>query len=218
MENIYTAELISYDGKVLMLAPSESIDRPLLQKEVHSVELRLVDGRTISADQRRKIFAVIRDISLWSGHDPEYLRQLLTWDFRSIDGRETFSLSNIDITTAKEFLNYLIDFCFKFDVPSNDTLLHRTDDIGRYLYMCLEHRKCAICNKRAEVHHVDRVGIGRDRETVVHIGLKAVALCKEHHEEAHRREHELFAENYIYGIPLDKYLCERLNLNTYSRR
>lgn len=70
MENIYTAELISYDGNVLTVAPSVPIERSLLQKEVHSVELRLVDGRTISADQRRKIFAIIRDISLWSGHDP----------------------------------------------------------------------------------------------------------------------------------------------------
>ncbi len=218
MENIYTAELISYDGNVLTVAPSVPIERSLLQKEVHSVELRLVDGRTISADQRRKIFAIIRDISLWSGHDPEYLRQLLTWDFRSIDGREAFSLSDTDVTTAKEFINYLIDFCFRFDVPSKDTLLHQTDDIGRYLYMCLEHRKCAICNKRAEVHHVDRIGIGRDRESIVHIGLKAIALCREHHEEAHQHEHELFEEHHIYGISLDRYLCERLNLNTKPRR
>lgn len=218
MENIYTADLISYDGNVLVVAPSAPIERSLLQKEVHSVELRLVDGRTISAEQRRKIFAIIRDISLWSGHDPEYLRQLLTWDFRSIDGREAFSLSDTDVTTAKEFINYLIDFCFRFDVPAKDTLLHQTDDIGRYLYMCLEYRKCAICNRRAEVHHVDRIGIGRDRESVVHIGLKAIALCREHHDEAHRHERELFDEHCIYGIHLDRFLCEKLNLNTEPRR
>lgn len=32
MENIYTAELISYDGNVLTVAPSVPIERSLLQK------------------------------------------------------------------------------------------------------------------------------------------------------------------------------------------
>lgn len=86
------------------------------------------------------------------------------------------------------------------------------------MYMCLEHRKCAICNKPAEVHHVDRIGIGRDREKVVHVGLRAIALCREHHNEAHIREKELFEENYIYGIKLDEYLCRCLSLNTKERR
>ncbi|MDQ4679658.1 putative HNHc nuclease, partial [Stenotrophomonas maltophilia group sp. RNC7] len=36
-------------------------------------ELRLDDGRTISADQRKKIYATIKDISLHTGHMPEEL-------------------------------------------------------------------------------------------------------------------------------------------------
>ncbi len=207
-----TARIRGYDGQCLLLEPLSPVDRELLQKQVDTVELRLNDGRTISADQRRKIFALIRDISLWSGHDPEYLRQYLTWDFICHSDRDWFSLSDTDVTTAKEYINYLVDFCFRFDVPAKDTLLHQTDDIGRYLYLCLEHRKCAICNRHAEVHHVDRIGMGRDREHIVHEGLLAVALCREHHDEAHRQERELFEENHIYGIRLDAYLCRCLHL------
>lgn len=108
---------------------------------------------------------------------------------------------------------YLIQFCFHWGVPTKDSLLTQTDDIGKYLYLCLENRRCAICNQPAEVHHVDRVGMGRDREAIVHVGLNAIALCRRHHEEAHRREKALFADYHIYGIKLDRHLCKVLSLN-----
>lgn len=73
-------------------------------------------------------------------------------------------------------------------------------------------------NDPAEVHHVDKIGMGRDRERMVHIGLRAIALCRKHHEEAHRNEKALFAKYHIYGIRLDKYLCDILRLNTDERR
>lgn len=215
---ITTAKILRVIENQLVLAPNENISREILRKNIDSIELRLNDGRTISNEQRKKTFAIIRDIALWSGHEPEYLRSFLTWDFCRESNCDFFSLSDVDMTTAKDFITYLIDFCFAWDVPTKDTLLNQTDDIGRYLYMCLEHRKCAICNKRAEVHHVDRVGMGRDREKIVHIGLKAIALCTEHHEEAHIREKELFEEFFVYGIKLDEYLCRCLNLNTKERR
>lgn len=93
-------------------------------------------------------------------HEPEELRQYLEWDFCSRAMREWFSLSDCDMTTAREFITYLISFCFHWGVPTKDSLLTQTDDIGKYLYLCLENRRCAICNRPAEVHHVDRIGMG----------------------------------------------------------
>lgn len=214
---ITTAKILRYDGDQLIVAPNEKIGREILQKQIDTVEIRLNDGRSISAEQRRKIFALVRDIALWSGHEPEEIRSFLTWDFCCKNECEYFSLSDVDMTTARQFLNYLIDFTFTHSVPTKDTLLYQTDDIGKYLYYCLEHRKCAICNKRAEVHHVDRIGMGRDREKIVHIGLLAIALCREHHDMAHLNEKALFEKYFIYGIKLDKYLCDILNLNTKER-
>ena len=148
----------------LFFLPNEPLDREILQKQVESIEIRLNDGRTISADQKAQNLCNHTRYIPWSGHEPEYLRSYLTWDYIQKNELDWFSLSNTDMTTAKEFLNYLIDFCFDWDVPTKDTLLNQTDDIGKYLYLCLEHRKCAICNKRADVHHVDVVGMGRNRE------------------------------------------------------
>lgn len=209
---VCTAKILEYDGHRLVLAPEEPILRELIQKDVENVELRLDDGRGISAAQRKKVFAVIRDIALWSGHEPEYLRGLFTWEFCCREGVEAFSLSDVDMTTARAFITYLIEFCMAHNVPTKKPLSAYSDDVERYLYQCLEHRKCAVCNGPAQVHHIDRVGMGRDRRHIHHQGLKAVALCHRHHMEAHGRGEGFLEENHIWGIALDAYLCGRLGL------
>lgn len=211
---ITTAKIKSYDGENLVVLPYVPLTREILQKRSSDVEIKLWDGREISPVQRRKIYATIRDVSAWSGHEPEELKQYFKWNFCSLDGRESFSLSDVDMTTAREFISYLIEFCFYNNVPTQDSMLNRTDDIGKYLYLCLEHRKCAVCNKKADVHHVDRVGMGRNRDEIIHLGMEAVALCREHHNEAHMMGDRSFFEKYhIYGIKLDEYLCKVLSLN-----
>lgn len=214
---VCNAKILGYDGTRLVVAPLESIDRELLKKQVNNIEIRLVDGRHISNEQRKYIFAIVRDIADWCGYIPEELRGIITWKFCELYDIEPFSLSDVDMTTAKQFLDYLINFCLENGVPTRDSLLTRTDDINRYLYRCLEHRKCAICNRPADVHHVDRVGIGRNRNEIMHQGMKAIALCREHHQLAHLGEKALFEKYRIYGIRLDEYLCKRLHLNTKDR-
>ena len=214
---ITTAKIINYNGDTLLVKPLTPIDRELLQKQVDVIEIRLTDGREISNDQRKKIFALVRDISDWCGEEPERIRQYTEFDFRLQNGFEPFSLSNCDMTIAKEYISYLINFCFVHAVPTRDTLLNRTDDIGKYLYSCLEYRKCAICNAKADVHHIDTVGMGNNRNKIAHIGKEAIALCRKHHTEAHQQGKSFFEKWHIYGIKLDAYLCEKLNLRTNKR-
>jgi hypothetical protein len=73
---------------------------------------------------------------------------------------------------------------------------------------------CAICNKKAEVHHVDVVGMGANRNKIVHLGMRAIALCRKHHNEAHTRGQAFFDDYHVYGIKLDQYLCDKLRMNT----
>lgn len=207
-----TAKIIGYNGETLLVKPLVPIDRELLQKQVDEIEIRLNDGRELSAEQRRKIFAIIRDISAWSGHEPEYIRGFTTFEYRLMNGLEPFSLSTCDMTTAREYINYLIEFCFIQGVPTRDTLLNRTDDINKYLYSCLEYRRCAVCNDKADIHHINTVGMGRDRDTIIHLGMEAIALCRKHHVQAHKLGKSFFDKYHIYGIKLDEYLCKKLNL------
>lgn len=216
---ITTARILSYEDGELTLLPTEPIERELLQKQVGTVEIRLVDGREITPEQRRAIFATIHDISIWSGHEPQYIRDHLTWDYLEKSGAKPFSLSDCTVTDAHGFLDYLIDFSMRWDVPMKESLLKRTDDVGRYIYHCIEHSKCAVCGQPGEVHHVDTVGAnGGRRERIIHEGLRAVCLCRIHHEEAHVNENRFFAQHHIEPIKLDKYLCDIHRLNTETKR
>ena len=142
-------------------------------------------------------------------------------DFRHIhkyvaeSGEEGFSLGSCTITTAREYITYLIDFCLRNEVPCMDLLLNRTDDIGRYLYLCLKYRRCAICGRRADFHHCEgsRPGMGADREELPSLGILGMALCRVHHGECHTIGESTFNQKYhVYGTKLDKHLCECLGL------
>lgn len=212
---ILTGRIISStDNEIIINAsyPSYLIDK----RHIDIVEIVISDGRNISADQRKKIYATLRDISLFTGHDVADLKSIFKADYIAKTGQKWFSLTDVDMTTANNFLQHLIDFCLKWGIPSKKGYLDRSPDIGRYLYMCLATRTCAICGKKAEVHHSgeDRVGMGRNRDEISHLGLKAVALCWEHHEfMIHTMpESEFFEKNHIWAIKLDEYLCKKLGL------
>ena len=210
---ITTVPILNLQDDILSLRSDETLAREIQQKNIKNIEIRLYDGRTLSPEQRRKIYALFMDISRWSGYCPDETKPIMKVLFSIKTGEEMdFSLKDVDMSTAKEFINFLIEFCFSHNIGTKDTLLNQTDDIGKYLYQCLEYRKCAICNMPADIHHVDRVGRGFSRDNIVHVGMKAIALCRQHHTQAHQDEARLFNAYHVYGIKLDSYLCKKLGL------
>lgn len=212
---IITGQVVdSNDTEMLISAsfPSYLIEK----RHIDTVEIIVTDGRHISPDQRKKIYATLRDISIYTGHAVDELKSIFKADYIAKTGELWFSLSNVDMTTASNFLQHLIDFCLIWGIPTKDNYLDRSPDIGRYLYMCLATRTCALCGKKAEVHHSgeDKVGMGRNRNKISHLGLKAVALCRQHHEFGIHTmpESEFYEKNHIWPIRLDGYLCKKLGL------
>ena len=103
--------------------------------------------------------------------------------------------------TAREFINTLIEFSMEWGIPLSGLAVDRTDDIGRYLYFCLIHKKCAVCGKPGEIHHVDTIGMGRNREQVDDSEYRKICLCRKHHGIAHQKGMAAFQEIYhVYGI------------------
>jgi hypothetical protein len=141
-----------------LLIPGEQVQGKIIKysygKAVNS-EIRIDDGREITVDQRKKIYATIRDIADYLGDVPEYYKELLKFGYCGESGEEYFSLSNCSITTARQFINYIMDFILMNDIPLSEAALGRTDDIDHYLWSCIKYKKCCICGKPAEVHHWD---------------------------------------------------------------
>ena len=190
------------DGTDLVVSvPDLKLGDMFQRKKIRNAEIRFDDGRHISAEQRKKAYATIRDISDWTGYLPEEMKEILKYQHMMRTGDAYFSLSNCSMDTAREFINTILEFALENGIPLSDNAIERTDDIGRYLYYCLLHKKCAICGKDGEIHHEDAIGMGNDRTKVDDSSYKKICLCREHHTLAHSIGVIRFREMYkVYGI------------------
>lgn len=197
------------DGKVLIEAEYGYIDE-IIRKDIKEAEIRLKDGREISRGQQKKIYAMLNDISLYTGYTPQETKELMKFSFVSKYGGNDFSLSNVDITTASKFIEYIIEFILIHNIPTKVSLLEQAEDIARYIYMCLVYKKCCISGKRAELHHVDTVGMGRNRNEITHIGMKALPLSRKYHIEVHTIGQKAFEKKYhVFGIKIDELIASK---------
>lgn len=190
------------DGTDLVVSvPDLKLGDMFQRKKIRNAEIRFDDGRHISAEQRKKAYGTIRDISDWTGYLPEEMKEILKYQHMMRTGDAYFSLSNCSMDTAREFINTILEFALENGIPLSDNAIERTDDIGRYLYYCLLHKKCAICGKDGEIHHEDAIGMGNDRTKVDDSSYKKICLCREHHTLAHSLGVIRFREMYkVYGI------------------
>ena len=62
------------EGVDMVIHIPDDIYERVVDKQITNVEIRLDDGRHISNEQRGKIFATLKDIALYTGDVPEYLR------------------------------------------------------------------------------------------------------------------------------------------------
>lgn len=134
-------------------------------------------------------------------------------------GDKIFSLATAPMSLVCAFQRYLVRFIVQWDIPCSFSLLEYVDDIGDYVYSCLINKKCVICGRHADLHHIDRVGMGRDRSDIIHEGMEVLPLCREHHSEAHTMPDKDFFERYHIdgGIVLDKTLCRIYGLKTTKK-
>ena len=189
-----------------VLVPNESLTdevQKLSKNGMLNGELRIDDGRNISAEQRKKIYATLVDIATYLGYPPEELKEIMKYQFIAHSGEKYFSLRNCSMTIARCFINYIIEFVLEWQIPLKDALLERTDDINAAIYMSLKHKKCIICGMNGEIHHWDAIGKGRDRTTVDDSKLRKLCLCRKHHSESHTIGQKRFEIKYhVYGIIL----------------
>jgi hypothetical protein len=192
----------------------------LTRREYDKVSITLHDSRPLSGKQRRSCYAMLGEISEWSGQEKEEIKQLLKLQFWTSELWQTadslFSLSDAPMSVVAAFQSWLARFIVANDVPTKRPMLDYVDDVPNYVYACLVKKKCCICGRKADLHHIERVGMGRNREEIIHEGMEVLPLCREHHEQAHTMPDEDFFNLYHLngGIELDKNLCKIYGLKT----
>lgn len=219
-------QITDYDertGEVVIRARYNDLPA-MLRREYKEVLIQMLDSRPLSDKQRRSCYAMIGEIAAWMGEDKAEAKEILKLEFWTAELWQTadslFSLSNAPVSVVAAFQRWLARFIVRQDIPTKHPMLSYVDDIVDYVYSCLVHKKCCICGRHAELHHVERVGMGRSRQEIIHEGMEALPLCREHHTEAHTMPDEDFFKRYHLdgGIELDKTLCRIYGLNTEKTR
>lgn len=197
--------------------PEEFLQTKILRYKTNTAEIKINDDRIITPEQRRKIYATIKDISIFTGDEPEYLKEFLKFDYSGESGEEYFSLSNCNINTARNFINHIIDFVLRENIPLSDIGVNRTDDIDKYLYGCIKYRRCSITGRAgADIHHCvgSKVGMGNNRRKISNKGRELIALSRDWHRKVEQEgEEEIFKLYKIYGIMLDNAALRELKLS-----
>ena len=184
--------------------PEKKIGEILVDKHIKKAEIRFDDGRSISADQRKMAYATIRDIAVYTGYLPEEQKEWLKYLYIAKTGGNYLSLSDCTMDEAREFINVILEYAIENGVQLTEQAIKRTDDIGRYLYYCIKHRKCAVCGLQGEIHHEDAIGMGNNRRTLDDSKHKKICLCRTHHTIAHQMGVDRFQKSYkIYGIKVE---------------
>lgn len=205
--------------EIIIRIPDKKIGEFLSQKCIKKAEMRFDDGRIISIEQRKKAYATIRDIADYTGYLPEEQKEWLKYLYIQKTGDDYISLSDCSMDQAREFINVILEYAIESGIQLSEQAINRTDDIGKYLYFCIKHKKCAICGQDGEIHHEDAIGMGNDRKTLDDSNHKKICLCRKHHTIAHQMGVERFTKMYkVYGIIVKEESSERKSKESESNR
>mgnify|MGYP004715275337 FL=1 len=181
------------------------------------VSLIASDENGVSAQQRKFAFALLHDI-WWSQvggywiETPETVKQhfyAMYEYYNSLDfGEFSLSAAKGTETDTNQFINMLLDYAAIHDISLSVKPLNELEpqEIARWEYRCLMEKMCVVCGKKpSDLHHLDTVGSGVNRQHTNHLGHRAVQLCREHHNLAHSLGIETFMQRFkINGIKIDE--------------
>ena len=187
------------------------------------------DDRLISPEQRRKAWALIGEISAAFGYLSADDKRQLNGDLKrkfllermdelTAEAIKRFSLSDVDMSTARLYIDFLVEFIVEHSIPTKESLTELAEDVAAYVYHCMMNKVCCICRRGCDLHHVDRVGMGRNRDDICHIGMEALPLCREHHMEAHQHGDARLVEKYhLEPIAIDEKIAKLYKLGKKER-
>ena len=162
-----------------------------------NAEVEIPDNKKLSIEQRKKIFAMCRDIELHWGEPVESLRQRFQTELEIMNGYEHISLSNCSMKIARELIELIIAFMFHHQIPMRVETSKLLSGDKAMLYWATVNRNCIICGKpNSDLAHHYAIGRGKNRKTMNHYGYEVLALCREHHSEQHNIGVDTFDKKY----------------------
>lgn len=173
------------------------------------VEIKVVDSRIISEKQRAFIFVLCREIGWHLGEEEDYIRLLMQQYNANLRDIEVDSLGKASMTYANQLIETIITFAIDNNIPLAKKVLEDNEYnfTEKQIYAMALKRMCCVCGTRADLHHINAIGMGKDRTKVNHIGLEILPLCRTHHIESHTIGDTAFMKKYhLQPIKVDEKL------------
>ena len=214
-------EIIGADARYLTVRVPYTPE--YVSKDMSKAVVFLMDGRKHSRDQHGKVFALIGEIAMWAGYkaseenevNADMKRDFLLKRFDELSAAaiKSFSMSDGDVSTVSLYISHLIDFILEHNIPTKRPLTEMCEDIQQAVYSAMMHKRCIVCGQKADLHHVDRVGMGNNRREICHIGMRALSLCREHHNEAHQHGDAALMDKYhLEPVVIDEKIAKKYRL------
>lgn len=174
------------------------------------VNITLADKRNISQQQRKFIFSLCHEIGEYMGEDKDFVRLNIQEVYKSTYGLEKDSLALYSMSEANGLIDLIIHYCIDNKVPVSSNIMKENEFSfsQKHIYRMILNRQCAICGRvGAHIHHVDAIGMGRNRDKISHIGKRALPLCAEHHALIHTKgDEEVIEKLHLEPVVIDEKL------------
>lgn len=201
------------NGKVYVLT-----SRPPVDYLSDQVKVQWRDSRLRSDEQNKLAWKLMTYIGDHQGMTKEEVYEQQRFEFSAVIGLD-FHLSTATVKDASTFINVLIGIIIKEGVQMSKPLYEICDDISYAVYISLYYKKCCVCGrKNADLHHVDAIGMGYNRQTKPQIGNRVLSLCRDHHQEFHSIGETAFNTKYhLEPVRMDERLAKVYGLTKKAR-
>lgn len=193
-------KLTKRNGHYLVSNPNLSQANEMLLDSGDSLEvsMKLVDKRHMSDEQRRFIFKLCSIVEFETGLDKELFRGNMMTVYNNLYNDDLKSLTQYSMSDANKLIDLIITMMIDKEIPIEINVLKDNSfkfNANHTYLMCFK-RTCVVCGRRADLHHVDSVGMGYNRNKISHVGKRMLPLCRAHHNQAHDKGNNWFIDYY----------------------
>lgn len=215
---IYHTKVNSIDGarnRITLDLSAETFNDLVRSIKGKDLYIDVPNLKDITPQQRKAIYAMFDDIGKHLGYNKEEIKNILKVKYIGATGNKPFSLSNMGREEATEFIHFCIDICLAMNISIQLSTYQSIDKDDYVIKQLLLHRQCIIDGGRADIHHLDAVGMGNNRNKIDNSRRELLPLCRRHHSEYHTIGHDEFMQKYhlAHGVKLNKEELKKLHIH-----
>ena len=185
------------EGYVVLIPKVEEIK----QFNITDCLIKLQSPSLITEEQRKKAWVLIGDIAEGTnriGKFKDAVHKEMKQMFCEQNYITRFSLSNCSRERATKYIEFLISYILKNEIPSEVANENFDDSTEKFLYARFMSDRCMICDNKADYYYLDDgIKVTKIEPEEVEKGDKLYCLCEKHGDYLEKKGKKIFEQIYI---------------------